>query len=74
MQERVPGTYLSPWRGPPGARQLRSILLFDLLELALVDGLFVGRTAADDAGVISGRSAYEKAINKGKFEQVKEQD
>jgi twitching motility protein PilT len=27
-----------------------------------------------EQGLISGRSAFEKAINKGKFEQLREQD
>ena len=53
----------------------------DQLENAMQSGAAQGMRTMDtaiqqlfDAGVISGRSAYEKAINKGKFEQVKEQD
>ena len=53
----------------------------DQLENAIQSGGSFGMRLMDtaiqellDAGAISGRSAYEKAINKAKFEAVREQD
>jgi len=53
----------------------------DQLENAMQSGAAQGMRTMDsaiqqllDAGAISGRSAYEKAINKSKFEQVKDFD
>ena len=53
----------------------------DQLETAMQSGAAQGMRTMDsaiqqllDAGSISGRSAYEKAISKGKFEQVKDLD
>ena len=53
----------------------------DQLENAMQSGAAQGMRTMDNAiqqlldkGEISGRSAYEKAINKNKFEQVKEED
>jgi twitching motility protein PilT len=53
----------------------------DQLENAMQSGAAQGMRTMDtaiqqllDSGAISGRSAYEKAINKSKFEQLKDQD
>jgi twitching motility protein PilT len=53
----------------------------DQLENAMQSGAAQGMRTMDtaiqqllDAGTISGRSAYEKAINKAKFEPLKDQD
>ncbi|MEX2149121.1 MAG: PilT/PilU family type 4a pilus ATPase [Steroidobacteraceae bacterium] len=53
----------------------------DQLETAMQSGAAVGMRTMDAAieqlleqGIISGRSAYEKSINKAKFEQLREQD
>ena len=51
------------------------------LETAMQSGSALGMRTMDsaiqqllDQGLISGRSAYEKAINKAKFEELREQD
>ncbi|MBS1199683.1 MAG: twitching motility protein PilT [Proteobacteria bacterium] len=53
----------------------------DQLENAMQSGAAQGMRTMDtaiqqllDSGVISGQSAYEKAINKSKFEQLKDED
>jgi twitching motility protein PilT len=53
----------------------------DQLETSMQSGAAVGMRTMDSAieqlleqGLISGRSAYEKSINKAKFEQLREQD
>jgi twitching motility protein PilT len=53
----------------------------DQLETAMQSGAALGMRTMDsaiqqllDQGLISGRSAYEKAINKAKFEELREQD
>ncbi|HLG53401.1 MAG TPA: hypothetical protein VI339_05780, partial [Steroidobacteraceae bacterium] len=53
----------------------------DQLETAMQSGSALGMRTMDaaiqqllDQGLISGRSAYEKAINKAKFEELREQD
>jgi twitching motility protein PilT len=53
----------------------------DQLESTMQAGAAAGMRTMDSAiellleqGVISGRSAYEKSINKQKFEQLREQD
>jgi twitching motility protein PilT len=53
----------------------------DQLENAMQSGAAQGMRTMDtaiqqllDGGLVSGRTAYEKAINKSKFEQVKEQE
>ena len=53
----------------------------DQLEIAMQSGAAHGMRVMDSAikelfekGVISGRSAYEKSINKAKFEPIREQD
>jgi twitching motility protein PilT len=53
----------------------------DQLENTMQSGASLGMRTMDtaiqlllDQGVISGRSAYEKAINKAKFEELREAD
>ena len=53
----------------------------DQLETAMQSGSALGMRTMDaaiqqllDQGLISGRSAYEKAINKARFEELREQD
>jgi twitching motility protein PilT len=53
----------------------------DQLETAMQSGATLGMRTMDaaiqqllDQGAISGRSAYEKSINKAKFEELREVD
>jgi twitching motility protein PilT len=65
----------------PAASNLIRQGKIDQLETAMQSGAAQGMRTMDsaiqqllDAGSISGRSAYEKALNKSKFEQVKDLD
>ena len=65
----------------PAAANLIRQGKIDQLESTMQAGAAVGMRTMDSAieqlleqGMISGRSAYEKAINKAKFEPCREQD
>jgi twitching motility protein PilT len=65
----------------PAAANLIRQGKIDQLETTMQSGAAAGMRTMDSAieqlleqGLISGRSAFEKAINKGKFEQLREQD
>jgi twitching motility protein PilT len=65
----------------PAAANLIRQGKIDQLESTMQAGAAVGMRTMDSAidqlleqGLISGRSAYEKAINKARFEQNREQD
>ena len=65
----------------PAAANLIRQGKIDQLETTMQSGAAAGMRTMDsaieqlfDQGLISGRSAYEKAINKGKFEPLREQD
>jgi twitching motility protein PilT len=65
----------------PAVANLIRMGKIDQLETAMQSGATLGMRTMDaaiqqllDQGAISGRSAYEKSINKAKFEELREVD